>query len=219
MTKNEAWFLSLDRESYKNLCQRWNEQHISVKIPELDGYDKWLDFFRKLSPTEIENLYEYGKDVLNTEAYAALARWKDIIATPGRIDKIYQAGLTKPKTEQKTISELAAENDELGVLMACRDQIAEQLERGTGARDTASLAMSMSNIIQQIKDAERRAGPKKDTVLAQILGDMAKLCKLFNLFVKLVFLVEVALKNIKAQFLKLVYSAEILAVCLCSRYL
>ena len=32
----------------------------------------------------------------------------------------------------------------------------------------------MSNIIQQIKDAERRAGPKKDTVLAQILGDMAK---------------------------------------------
>lgn len=174
MTKNEAWFLSLDRESYKNLCQRWNEQHISVKIPELDGYDKWLDFFRKLSPTEIENLYEYGKDVLNTEAYAALARWKDIIATPGRIDKIYQAGLTKPKTEQKTISELAAENDELGVLMACRDQIAEQLERGTGARDTASLAMSMSNIIQQIKDAERRAGPKKDTVLAQILGDMAK---------------------------------------------
>lgn len=174
MSKNEEWFLALDRDSFRILCGKWNERNLGIDIPKIEGYDKWLNYFKKLSPNMVESLYEFGKDVLDTEAYSALARWKDIIATPGRIDKIYQAGLTKPKSNHKTITELAQENDELGVLMACRDQIAEQLEKGTGARDTASLAMSMSNIIQQIKDAERRAGPKKDTMLAKILGDMAK---------------------------------------------
>lgn len=173
--KNRAWFLSLDRDAFEELCRAWNANNLGIDIPKnLDGYDQWLNFFKKLSPSAIESLYELGKDILNTEAYAALARWKDILATPGRIDKIYQAGLTKPKTEQKTITELATENDEIGVLKALRDQIAEQLEKGTGARDTASLAMSMSSIIQQIKDAERRAGPKKDTKLAELLADKPK---------------------------------------------
>lgn len=174
MTKEESWFLNLDRTSFQELCKQWNEKNLGIKIPKLDGYDKWLDFFKRQSPTTNETLYENGKDTLTTEAYSALARWIDIVKTPGRIDKIYQAGLTKPKSESKTITELASENDEIGVLRALRDQIAEQLEKGTGARDTASLAMSMSSIIQQIKDAERRAGPKKDTVLASLLQDMAK---------------------------------------------
>lgn len=174
MTKEESWFINLDRTSFQELCKQWNEKNLGIKIPELDGYDKWLNFFKSLSPNTNEMLYETGKDSLSTEAFSALARWMDIVKTPGRIDKIYQAGLTKPKSESKTITELASENDEIGVLRALRDQIAEQLEKGTGARDTASLAMSMSSIIQQIKDAERRAGPKKDTVLASLLQDMAK---------------------------------------------
>lgn len=174
MTKEESWFVNLDRTSFQELCKQWNEKNLGIKIPKLDGYDKWLNFFKSLSPNTNEMLYETGKDSLSTEAFSALARWMDIVKSPGRIDKIYQAGLTKPKSEQKTITELASENDEIGVLRALRDQIAEQLEKGTGARDTASLAMSMSSIIQQIKDAERRAGPKKDTVLASLLGDMAK---------------------------------------------
>lgn len=173
MTKEESWFINLDRTSFQELCKQWNEKNLGIKIPKLDGYDKWLNFFKSLSPNTNEMLYETGKDSLSTEAFSALARWMDIVKSPGRIDKIYQAGLTKPKSEQKTITELASENDEIGVLRALRDQIAEQLEKGTGARDTASLAMSMSSIIQQIKDAERRAGPKKDTVLASLLGDMA----------------------------------------------
>ena len=174
MTKEESWFINLDRTSFQELCKQWNEKNLGIKIPKLDGYDKWLNFFKSLSPNTNEMLYETGKDSLSTEAFSALARWMDIVKSPGRIDKIYQAGLTKPKSEQKTITELASENDEIGVLRALRDQIAEQLEKGTGARDTASLAMSMSSIIQQIKDAERRAGPKKDTMLASLLGDMAK---------------------------------------------
>jgi len=178
MDEHKAWFLGLDRDSFMELCQLWNAQNIGVEIPNnLDGYDQWLNFFKNLSPTAIENLYDLGKDILNTEAYAALARWKDILATPGRIDKIYQAGLTKPKTEQKTITELAAENDEIGVLRALRDQIAEQLQKGTGARDTANLAREMSSIIQQLKEAEKRSGPRKDTVLADLLANKPKRAK------------------------------------------
>ena len=170
--KNRAWFLSLDRDAFEELCRAWNANNLGIDIPKnLDGYDQWLNFFKKLSPSAIESLYELGKDILNTEAYAALARWKDILATPGRIDKIYQAGLTKPKTEQKSIIELAKSNDKLGLLYAIRDQIAEKLEKGAGARDTANLAREMGEILDQISEAEKRQGPKKNTRLAQLLGD------------------------------------------------
>lgn len=170
--KNRAWFLSLDRDAFEELCRAWNSQQLGIEIPNIEGYDRWLDFFKKLSPTAVENLYDLGKDTLNTEAYAALARWKDIIETPGRIDKIYQAGLTKPKTEQKSIIELAQSNDKLGVLYAIRDQIAEKLDRGTGARDTANLAREMGEILDQISETEKRQGPKKNTLLAELMGEM-----------------------------------------------
>lgn len=172
------WFLGLGREDFQELCRSWNSNHLGVEIPTgLDGYDEWLNFFKKLSPNAVENLYDLGKDALNTEAFAALARWKDIIETPGRIDKIYQAGLTKKKTEQKSIVELAKDNDKLGVLYAVRDQIAEKLEKGTGARETASLAGEMSAILDQITQAERQAGPKKDTLLADLLANKPKRSK------------------------------------------
>lgn len=169
--KYRAWFLSLDRDSFEELCRAWNSQQLGTTIPDIEGYDRWLDFFKNLSPTAVENLYDLGKDSLNTEAYAALARWKDIIETPGRIDKIYQAGLTKPKTEQKSIIELAKSNDKLGLLYAIRDQIAEKLEKGAGARDTANLAREMGEILDQISETEKRQGPKKNTKLAQLMGD------------------------------------------------
>lgn len=92
--------------------------------------------------------------------------------SPHRIDKIYQAGLAKRKGEQKSIIELAQGNNKLGVLYAIRDQIAEKLDRGTGARDTANLAREMSEILDQITEAERRAGPKENTLLASLVGDM-----------------------------------------------
>ena len=178
MDEHKSWFLGLDQTSFQELCSLWNSQHIGVDIPnDLDGYDQWLNFFKHLSPSAIESLYELGRDALNTEAYAALARWKDIIEAPGRIDKIYQAGLTKPKSEQKSIIELAKLNDKLGVLYAVRDQIAEKLDKGAGARDTANLAREMSEILDQISEAEKRRGPKKDTVLADLLANKPKKAK------------------------------------------
>lgn len=176
--EHKAWFLGLDGDSFQELCRAWNAQNIGAEIPnDLEGYDSWLNFFKHLSPNANKALYELGADALNTEAYSALARWIDIVKTPGRIDKIYQAGLTKPKSEQKSILELAQANDKLGVLYAVRDQIAEKLDKGTGARDTANLAREMSEVLDQIAEAEKRQGPKKDTVLADLLANKPKKAK------------------------------------------
>lgn len=169
---NEEWFYSLSSIEMVKLCREWTRQNISTDLPDLHDYDEWLNYFRTLPPATINQLAMVGQTFLPTEAYAALTRWADILKSPHRIDKIYQAGLAKRKGEQKSISELAQCNDKLGVLYAIRDQIAEKLDRGTGARDTANLAREMSEILDQITEAERRAGPKENTLLASLVGDM-----------------------------------------------
>lgn len=169
---HEEWFYSLDQNDMANLCKKWVEKNVEVDLPELNDYDEWLNYFRKLPPASIRQMAVIGQAFMPTEAYAALTRWADILKSPHRIDKIYQAGLAKRKGSEKSIIELAQDNDKLGLLYAVRDQIAEKLDRGTGARDTANLAREMSEILDQITEAERRAGPKKNTVLASLLGDM-----------------------------------------------
>ena len=169
---NEEWFYSLSTNEMVRLCREWTRQNISLELPDLHDYDEWLNYFRKLPPATINQLALVGQTFLPTEAYAALTRWADILKSPHRIDKIYQAGLARRKGEQKSIIELAQGNDKLGVLYAVRDQIAEKLDRGTGARDTANLAREMSEILDQITEAERRAGPKENTLLASLVGDM-----------------------------------------------
>lgn len=169
---NEEWFYALEAREMVKLCREWTRRNISVDLPDLHDYDDWLDYFRKLPPATITQLAMVGQTFLPTEAYAALTRWADILKSPHRIDKIYQAGLARRRNEQKSISQLAQENDKLGVLYAVRDQIAEKLDRGAGARDTANLSREMSEILDQITEAERRAGPKKDTLLAELMGEV-----------------------------------------------
>lgn len=170
--ENEKWFLNLGESEFKQLCLQWIKHHTGTGIPKLVSYDEWLNYFKTLSPLQIKALGDVGQGFLSTEAYAALTRWADILKSPHRIDKIYQAGLTKPKTEQKSIIELAKSNDKLGLLYAIRDQIAEKLEKGAGARDTANLAREMGEILDQISETEKRQGPKKNTKLAQLMGDI-----------------------------------------------
>lgn len=170
---HEEWFYSLDQNDMANLCKKWVERNTEIDLPDkLNGYDDWLNYFKKLPPATIRQMAVIGQAFMPTEAYAALTRWADILKSPHRIDKIYQAGLTKKKGEQKSIIELAQSNDKLGVLYAIRDQIAEKLDRGTGARDTANLAREMGEILDQISETEKRQGPKKNTVLANLLGDI-----------------------------------------------
>lgn len=171
---HDEWFFKLKPAYFVQLQTEWNERNLEIKLPRLSNYDEWLNYFKGLSPNKIKILAVTGRDILPTEAYAALSRWHDIISNPHRIDKIHQSGLTSPAKDKnaKTITQLAAENDRLGVLKATRDQIAEKLEKGAGARDTAALAREMTEIMTQISDYEKRLGPKKETKLGALLDDM-----------------------------------------------
>lgn len=171
----DKWFFKLDAKYFVQLQREWNERNLKINLTNQPDYDAWLNYFKTLSPNVVKLLAVTGQDILNTEAYAALSRWHDIIGNPHRIDKIHQSGLTnsanKPK-DHKTIVQLALENDRLGVLKATRDQIAEKLEKGAGARDTAALARELTEVMTAISDYEKRIGPKKTTMLGQLLQGM-----------------------------------------------
>lgn len=167
-TNNEAWFLSLPEEDFTRLCQEWRYKHFAIPT-DIHGYDQWLNYFKELPQSQIRELAEIGDNMFSAEAYAALKRWADILDNPQRIDKIYQAGLAKPKTEQKSITELAHENDKLAVMRALRDSLAEKLDKGTGARDTSSLANTLADIMDKISEIERQRGPGENTKLAKIM--------------------------------------------------
>lgn len=170
----EKWLFSLPPKYFKQLAQEWNEQNLKIKIKQQSNYDDWFNYFKTLTPNAIKLLAATGQDFLTTEAYAALSRWHDIISHPHRIEKIHQSGLTNPNRSKASegIVALALKNDRLGVLKATRDRIAEKLEKGSGARDTAALAREMTEIMTQIADYEKRLGPKKETKLGQLLDDM-----------------------------------------------
>lgn len=170
---HDDWFFSLTPKYFVQLQKEWNEVNLKIVLPNLPNYDAWLNYFKTLSPNKIKVLAVTGQDILSTEAYAALSRWHDIISSPHRIDKIHQSGLTNPKgKDERNIVALALQNDRYGVLCATRDKLAEKLEKGAGTRDTALLVREMTEVMTQIADYEKRSGPKKDTKLGQLLGDM-----------------------------------------------
>lgn len=169
----DAYFAKISQDKFKELSLEWNETRLKIKIPKLDGYDRWLNYFKTLTPNAIKQLAETGKDFLPTEAYAALAWWHDVIGSPYRMDKIHKAGLTNGDdgTKKRNVQELALSNDRIGVLKAIRDSLAEKLDKGAGSRDTAALARELTEVMTQIADYEKRQGPKKETVLGQLLGE------------------------------------------------
>lgn len=169
----EQYYFKMSQDRFKELSKEWNETKLKIKIPNLDGYDHWLNYFKTLTPNAIKQLANTGVDFLSTEAYAALAWWHDVIGSPYRMDKIHKAGLTSGDdgTKKSSVQELATANDRIGVLKAIRDSLAQKLDKGAGSRDTAALAREMTEIMTQIADFEKRQGPKKETKLGQLLGE------------------------------------------------
>lgn len=166
-------FFALSPKLFKQMCDEWNEANLKIKLDQQPDYDHWLNYFKTLPASHIRTLVLTGQDILSAEAYAALKRWYDIISNPARIDKIHQSGLTGPKAKDgQGIIAMALKNDRYGVLCATRDRIAEKLEKGAGARDTAALAREMTEIMTQIADYEKRLGPKKTTMLGSLLESM-----------------------------------------------
>lgn len=165
------WFFKLPHTKLVQYTKEWNEENLKIKLERHEEYDGWLNYFKKLSPRQVQMLARTGLDILPTDGYAALTRWHDIISNPGRIDKIHRAGLTTGKSG-KTIVELAKANDRLGVLEALRDQLAEKLQQGTGARDAGQLSAQMMEVMTQIDIQVRKQAPKQETPLGTLMANM-----------------------------------------------
>lgn len=170
----KRWFLELSHDEFNEMCKKWNERNFKIKLPKDKDYEGWLNYFKDLPPSTIRILSSSGIDVLSTEAYAALSRWHDIIKSPHRIEKLQQATLRRDKTKKAgpSIAQLAARNDQLGVLQALRDNIAAELEKGVATRDMASLSRQLIDVTDQIKALERKNGPRKNTELAKLMGEV-----------------------------------------------
>lgn len=169
----EKHFFALSPKMFKQMCDEWNAENLNIKITPQVDYDHWLNYFKTLPASHIRTLVTTGQDILNAEAYSALRLWADIISNPARIGKIHQTALTGPKNKEgQGIVAMALKNDRYGVLCATRDRIAEKLEKGAGARDTAALARELTEVMTQIADYEKRQGPKKSTMLGQLLDGM-----------------------------------------------
>lgn len=170
----KRWFLELSHDEFKEMCKKWNERNFKIKLPKDKDYEGWLNYFKDLPPSTIRILSSSGIDILSTEAYAALSRWHDIIKSPHRIEKLQQATLQRDKKQKAgpSIAQLAAQNDQLGVLQALRDNIAAELEKGVATRDMASLSRQLIDVTDQIKALERKSGPRKNTELAKLMGEV-----------------------------------------------
>lgn len=169
----EKHFYGLSHDEFKALCEIYVEKQLKIKIKKQPDYDHWLNYFKGFPASHIRLLVRIGQDMLDAEAYSALRMWHDIISNPQRIAKIHQSTLQGPKSKDGDgIMARALKNDRLGVLQATRDKIAEKLEKGAGARDTAALARELTEVMTAIADYEKRAGPKKTTVLGQLLDGM-----------------------------------------------
>ena len=167
----EKHFYKLGIDEFKALCEVYNEQQLKIKIKKQPDYDHWLNYFKTFPASHIRLLVKIGQDMLDAEAYSALRMWHDIISNPQRIAKIHQSALQGPKSKEgQGIMAMALKNDRMGVLMATRDKLAEKLEKGAGARDTAALARELTEVMTAISDYEKRLGPKKETVLGQLLS-------------------------------------------------
>lgn len=172
------WLFSLKPKAFHDLQEEWIERNLKVSLKPQKDYDAYLNHFKNLPPSTVRALITTGQGVLTTEAFAALLRWSDILSNPHRIDKIHQSGLTKDeKKPGESIVELAKKNDRIGVLKATRDEIAEKLAKGAGARDTAALAREMTDIMSQIAAQEKRLKPGKETMLGQLTEGMPVLRK------------------------------------------
>lgn len=169
----EQHFYALSQDEFKALCQVYVEQQLNFKIEQQPDYDHWFNYFKKIPASHTRLLVRIGQDILDSEAYAALRLWHDIISNPQRIAKVHQTSLTGPKGDDaNSIVAMALKNDRYGVLCATRDEIAKKLQKGAGARDTAALARELTEVMTQIADYEKRQGPKKETMLGQLLDGM-----------------------------------------------
>lgn len=148
-----------------------------IKLPskaklEKLTYDDWLEFFRKIPASELQDAEVSLKGEIPVEGYAALSRWLEIIENPSRMDKLYQ-GRLKAQAEADIMEVAVGESDE-AVWEALIRRNAAQLDAGaTSPQEVARLSQNLGIFRDRLHEVRARK-PKKGSVLEKVLEAAAK---------------------------------------------
>lgn len=129
-------------------------------------YNTWLSFLRNVPTTKLMAAKDWLQENLPIEAYAAAARWIEIIGNPHRIDKLLQSKLDKD--EEEDLMNLAIGDDQEAFYVALVKKTARELNESATSQEVARLSMNLK-IFQSELAAIRSKKAKKGSLIEKIM--------------------------------------------------
>lgn len=133
-------------------------------------YNQWLDRFRSVPTARLLSATDWLQENLPIEAYAAAARWVEIIGNPHRIDKLLQSKLDKD--EEEDLMNLAIGDDQEAFYVALVKKTARELNESATSQEVARLSMNLK-IFQSELAAIRSKKAKKGSLIEKIMSASA----------------------------------------------
>lgn len=139
-------------------------------------YDDWLEFFRKIKggAGAIIAGIEYIRDNAPPDGYAAARRWLEIFDEPSKMDKLYKGRLSKTKTEEIDIMDIAiGEDDEQFYIALIQQNTAQLNSSNVSQQEVARLTQNINIFRKELRDIRSRT-PKAGSLLQKVLDEAAK---------------------------------------------
>lgn len=146
------------------------ERVLGIAPPENTAeltYNDWLSYFRNVPTTRLLKGKDWLQENLPIEAYAAAARWIEIIGNPHRIDKLLQSKLDSEQEED--LMELAIGDDQEAFYIALVKKTARELNESATSQEVARLSMNLK-IFQSELAAIRSKKAKKGSLIEKIMS-------------------------------------------------
>ena len=139
---------------------------------DLLTYDDWLEVFRRIPTSKLMG-WQSALQQLPVEAYAAAARWIEIIGNPSKIDKLYSAQLASK--ENKDIMPIALGDDDEAFYEALIEKSVNQLNSSTtSTQEVARLTQNLNIFRKELHDIRARR-PKEGSPLQKALSEFKKI--------------------------------------------
>ena len=141
---------------------------VSVSPAQLKSftYNEWLSTFRNVPTAKLLGSKAWLQENLPVEAYAAAARWVEIVGNPHRIDKLLQTKLDKE--EEEDLMNLAIGDDQEAFYVALVKKTARELNAAATSQEVARLSMNLK-IFQGELSAVRSKKAKKGSLIDKIM--------------------------------------------------
>lgn len=130
-------------------------------------YNEWLDCFRSVPTAKLLNSTDWLQENLPIEAYAAAARWVEIIGNPHRIDKLLQTKLDQE--EEEDLINLAVGDDPEAFQIALVKRTAKELKNAATSQEVARLSMNLKLFQRDLAEIRSKRS-KKGSLIEKIMN-------------------------------------------------